>query len=191
MTILVDFQLRSLISNGRLKVIPLMDGAIQPNSIDVRLNNQFAVYEGRYMGVKLDPYSEESTKLGLRYFTDDNILLEKGGFLLAETLEQIELPDDICATIEGKSSLARLGITVHQTGGWIDCGFKGSITLEMTNENIRPVVLRAGMPIAQLVFHQTSAGAEIPYNMKKTAKYRDQKGPTASRFHENDKQTPD
>jgi dCTP deaminase len=99
-------------------------------------------------------------------------------------MEKIELSDSICATIEGKSSLARLGITVHQTGGWIDCGFRGTITLEMTNENMRPVILSAGMPIAQLVFYKTER-AEIPYHAKQNAKYRDQSGATGSRYFEN------
>jgi len=184
MSVLVDYQLRSLINNGRLKVLPLMKGGIQSNSIDVRLNNHFATYDIRYATVELDPYSEESTRLGLQQCTVDTITLMKGAFLLAETMEYIELPDDICATIEGKSSLARLGLTVHQTGGWIDCGFEGTITLEMTNENIRPIKLTAGMPIAQLVFYQTNP-AETPYNRKKTAKYNKQSGATGSRFYEN------
>lgn len=161
-----------------------MKDGIQSNSVDVRLNNHFAMYDAKYASVAIDPYSESSTRLGLQYDTTDRILLCKGAFLLAETMEYIELPDDICATIEGKSSLARLGITVHQTGGWIDCGFEGTITLEMTNENVRPIVLTAGMPIAQLVFYQTSS-AETPYNRKKNAKYNKQLGATGSRFYEN------
>ena len=187
MTVLVDYQLRSLISNGRLKVIPLMEGGIQSNSIDIRLNDNFAMYDATYGTVELDPYSEVSTRLGLQHVTTERILLCKGAFLLAETMEHIELPDDICATMEGKSSLARLGLTVHQTGGWIDCGFEGTLTLEMTNENVRPIVLTAGMPICQLVFHETKP-AETSYNRKKTAKYMKQQGATGSRFYENEKE---
>jgi len=164
-----------------------MEDGIQSNSIDVRLNNHFGAYDPRYAMTELDPYSEVSTRLGLQHTTTDRVLLMKGAFLLAETMEYIELPDDICATIEGKSSLARLGITVHQTGGWIDCGFQGTITLEMTNENVRPIVLTAGMPIAQLVFYKT-ASAETPYNKKKSAKYNKQLGATGSRFYENKKE---
>ena len=184
MSVLVDYQLRSLINNGKLKVLPLMKGGIQSNSIDVRLNNHFATYDIRYATVELDPYSEESTRLGLQHDTTDRILLVKGAFLLAETMEYIELPDDICATIEGKSSLARLGLTVHQTGGFVDCGFEGTLTLELANENVRPLVLTAGMPIGQLVFYQTMP-AETPYNKKKSAKYNKQLGATGSRFYEN------
>jgi dCTP deaminase len=186
MTVLVDYQLKSLLSNGALKIIPLMEGAIQSNSIDVRLNNNFAQYDARYSTVEIDPYDEESTRLGLLSSKVDKVVLYKGVFLLAETMEYIELPDDICATIEGKSSLARLGVTVHQTGGFIDCGFEGTITLEMVNENLRPIVLTAGMMIAQLVFHQTKP-AETPYNRKKSAKYMHQQGAVGSRYHENTK----
>jgi dCTP deaminase len=184
MTILVDWQLRSLINGGALKILPLGVDAIQPNSVDVRLNNSFAGYNDAYMYMVLDPYDKESTLLGLQRSTSDKVLLKKGAFLLAETMEHIMLPDNICAMLEGKSSLARLGITVHQTGGFIDCGFEGTLTLELSNENARPIILRAGMPIAQLVFHKT-ADAEIPYNKRKTAKYNKQEGATGSRYHEN------
>lgn len=189
MTVLVDYQLTSLIENKRLVIVPIMEGAIQPNSIDVRLNNNFAAYDSRFSEVEINPYSETSVKLGLKHVTTDRILLTKGSFLLAETMEYVELPDDMCATIEGKSSLARLGVTVHQTGGWIDCGFHGTITLEMTNENVRPIILTAGMPIAQLVFYQTKS-AEIPYNKRKSAKYNKQSGAVASRFFQNTEVSP-
>jgi dCTP deaminase len=184
MTILVDYQLKHLLDNGKLKLYPIAENAIQPNSIDVRLNNSFAWYDTTSKNEVLDPYNPVSVKLGLKTKTCNRLVLNRGEFLLAETIECIELPDDICATIEGKSSLARLGITVHQTGGWIDCGFQGTITLEMTNENIRPVILTAGMPIAQLVFYQTSV-SETPYNRKKNAKYNRQSGATGSKFYEN------
>ena len=182
MSALVDYQLKSLINNGKLKILPLMEDGIQSNSIDVRLNNHFAMYDAKYASIAIDPYSESSTRLGLQYDTTDKVLLCKGAFLLAETMEYVELPDDICATIENKSSLTRLGI--HLMGGFIDAGFEGAITLGMTNENTRPIVLTAGMPIAQLVFYETKS-AEIPYNKKKTAKYKKQLGATGSRFYEN------
>jgi len=184
MTVLVDWQLKDLIDAGTIGVIPLSKGAIQANSIDVRLNNNFAGYDVAYATQEIDPYDEDSTRLGLTAVTADRILLIKGAFLLAETMESIRLPNNICATIEGKSSLARLGITVHQTGGWIDCGFEGTITLEMTNENIRPIVLTSGMPIAQIVFYQTEP-ALIPYHARVSAKYNKQSGATGSRYYKN------
>jgi dCTP deaminase len=184
MSVMVDWQLRWLLDHGAIKVLPLYVNGIQSNSIDVRLGNNFAVYNVQSFSTPIDPYDQESTLYGLQHFTTDRLILEKNSFLLAETMEKIELSDTICATIEGKSSLARLGITVHQTGGWIDCGFKGTITLEMTNENMRPVVLTAGMPIAQLVFYKTER-AEVPYHKKRDAKYNNQSGATGSRYFEN------
>ena len=184
--VLVDWELEARIKDGSIRVLPMMDGGIQSNSIDVRLNNSFSMYDARYADRELDPYSESSTRLGLVSMICERILLCKGAFLLAETMETISLPGDVCATLEGKSSLARLGITIHQTGGWIDCGFRGTITLELTNENVRPIVLTAGMPIAQLVFHQTEP-ADVPYSLKASAKYDQQTGATSSRYWKNTK----
>jgi dCTP deaminase len=104
--------------------------------------------------------------------------------MLAETMEVIGLSDNIVASIEGKSSIARLGVELHQTGGWIDAGFRGSITLEMCNVNSRPVRMYAGMPIGQLVFYTTERAA-LPYDRKSDAKYMDQRQATLSRYHEN------
>jgi dCTP deaminase len=117
----------------------------------------------------------------------DSFVIRPGAFVLARTLEHIALPDNIVATIEGKSSIARLGITLHQTGGWIDAGFRGTITLEMCNVNVRPVKVHAGMPVGQLVFYTTER-AENPYDRKADAKYLDQRQATLSRYHANKKQ---
>jgi dCTP deaminase len=184
MSVMVDWQLNGLLESGDIKILPLYKNGIQSNSIDVRLGNNFAVYDIQSFNYPIDPYDKESVELGLHHFTAERITLEKNSFLLAETMERIELSDEVCATIEGKSSLARLGITVHQTGGWVDCGFRGTITLEMTNENMRSIILTAGMPIAQLVFYKTHH-ANVPYYSKHDAKYHDQTGATGSRYFEN------
>jgi dCTP deaminase len=115
----------------------------------------------------IDPYERESVCAKTEETTADSIVLAPGQVLLAETLEAIELPDDIVASIEGKSSIARLGVELHQTGGWIDAGFRGTITLEMCNVNSRPVKVYAGMPIGQLSLPHGSRPA--PLNMKKDA----------------------
>lgn len=180
--ILVDWQLNQALKEGSIKVVPLMKGAIQPNSIDVRLGDKFATYIPSLDPI--NPFDKESVLSGLVDIKTTPVILYKGGFLLAETMEYIELPGNVCATIEGKSSLARLGLTVHQTGGWIDCGFKGTITLEMTNENNRPIVLTPGMPIAQIVFN-IGEQAKVPYGEKKGAKYQGQVGATGSRYYDN------
>jgi dCTP deaminase len=134
----------------------------------------------------IDPYDSATIGSGAEECTTDSFVLVPGAFVLARTLESIGLPDNIVATIEGKSSIARLGVTLHQTGGWIDAGFRGTITLEMCNVNSRPVKVHAGMPVGQLVFYTTER-AESPYFRKADAKYLDQQQATLSRYHENKK----
>lgn len=180
--ILVDWQILDHISHGFIKVDPFDPKLIQPNSLDIRLGSHFSWYkEGEAI---IDPYQENSITSDVEECRAESIVLHPGKFILGETLECIGLPDNIVATIEGKSSIARLGIGLHQTGGWIDAGFRGTITLEMSNVNQRPVKLYAGMPIGQLVFYTTDK-AGTPYDRKKDAKYLDQKNATLSRYHKN------
>jgi dCTP deaminase len=180
--ILVDWQIEDHIKHGFIRVDPFDPDLIQPNSLDIRLGSHFVWYMPGD-GV-IDPYDRASVSAGTEETVADSIVLEPGRFLLAETYEAIELPDDIVASIEGKSSIARLGVELHQTGGWIDAGFRGTITLEMCNVNARPVRIYAGMPIGQLVFYTTERAAR-PYSAKKDAKYMDQRQATLSRYHEN------
>ncbi len=182
MTILVDWQIEEAISSGRIGITPFRSENVQPNSLDVHLSNSFGVYQMSKEPIK--PYDEESVLKDLRTFEQDQVWLMPGQFMLAETLEWIELPDNVCCTIEGKSSLARLGLAIHQTGGWVDAGFTGSLTLEMTNVMCKPIELYCGMPIAQLVFFEVEY-AKIPYRLKKDAKYCGQKGAQPSKFFEN------
>lgn len=180
--ILVDWQITDRIERGFIRVEPYDPGLIQPNSLDIRLGNHFVWYTKS--DTIIDPFERESVTTGTEEITADSVDLEPGMFLLAETLERIELPDNIVASIEGKSSIARLGVELHQTGGWIDAGFRGTITLEMCNVNHRPVRIHAGMPIGQLVFYTTERAIQ-PYNKKKDAKYMDQQQATLSRYYEN------
>ncbi|HNQ30573.1 MAG: dCTP deaminase, dUMP-forming [Methanoregulaceae archaeon PtaB.Bin009] len=180
--ILVDWQILDRIRRGFISVEPFDPRLVQPNSLDIRLGNHFVWYE-KGDGV-IDPYQEETIATGTLETTADSIVLAPGQFMLAETHEVIGLPDNIVASIEGKSSIARLGIELHQTGGWIDAGFRGSITLEMCNVNQRPVRIYAGMPIGQLVFYTTEK-ALLPYDKKEDAKYMDQRQATLSRYHQN------
>jgi dCTP deaminase len=182
--ILVDWQIHDRIERGFISVDPYDPALVQPNSLDIRLGKHFVWYEpGPEV---IDPYQKETVTQSTREITADSVVLEPGRFMLAETLEVIGLPDNIVASIEGKSSIARLGVELHQTGGWIDAGFRGSITLEMCNVNQRPVRMYAGMPVGQLVFYSTERAAQ-PYNLKKDAKYLDQRQATLSRYHENPK----
>jgi dCTP deaminase len=182
--ILVDWQILDRIERGHLTIDPYDRSLVQPNSIDIRLGNHFVWYKPG--SEVIDPYNKDSVIADVEETHADFFILEPGRFILAETLECIGLPDNIVATIEGKSSIARLGVTLHQTGGWIDAGFRGTITLEMCNVNTRPVKIYAGMPIGQLVFYTTER-AENPYYKKGDAKYLDQRQATLSRYHANRK----
>jgi len=180
--ILVDWQIEDHIKRGFITVEPFDRTLIQPNSLDIRLGNHFVWY--RSGDAVIDPYETDSISAGVDEERSEYVDVPPGRFLLAETLECLGLPDDIVATIEGKSSIARLGIALHQTGGWIDAGFRGTITLEISNANQRPVRLYAGMPIGQLVFYTTEKALN-PYFMKKDAKYVNQRDATLSRYHKN------
>jgi dCTP deaminase len=183
--ILVDWQLLDRIARGHIKIDPYNPDLVQPNSVDIRLGNHFVWYKpGPNV---IDPFDQQTVVKDVEETHADSFILSPGQFVLAETLEAIELPDNIVATIEGKSSIARLGVTLHQTGGWIDAGFRGTITLEMANVNSRPVKVYAGMPIGQLVFYTTER-AENPYYKKQDAKYLDQRQATLSRYPANKKE---
>lgn len=175
--ILVDRRIKEYIASGKLFVDPYDESLVNPNSIDVRLANDFMVYD---KCVVIDPYMEQKTA---RVQSND-LVLNPQQFILARTKEYVRLPSNIVAELMGKSSLARLGLTVHQTGGFIDAGFEGTITLEIMNVNRIPVLLRANMPIAQLVFFETEH-AEVPYGEKATSKYHGQIDTTPSRYYKN------
>lgn len=185
MSILVDFEIRDAIAKGRLIVDPFEDALIQPNSYDVRLDNRFSWHEP---GDRLiDPYDSASVLEGLVSIDDDHFILQPGQFVLGATLERFSLPGDMVGQLTGKSSLARLGVMVHVTAGFIDAGFShppAQITLEIVSVGVRPVRLHAGMPIAQMVFTQT-AECELPYNQKPNAKYNGQPAAAHSRYYLN------
>jgi dCTP deaminase len=180
--ILVDWQILDRIGRGQIRIDPFEPNLVQPNSLDIRLGNHFVWYlPGDRV---IDPYDRDSVCAEVDECHTREFVLAPGAFALAETLERVTLPDNIVASIEGKSSIARLGVELHQTGGWIDAGFSGSITLEMCNVNCRPVKVYAGMPIGQLVFYTTER-AERPYSTKADAKYQGQRQATLSKYHEN------
>lgn len=177
--ILVDWEIKDAVNHNFISIEPFKEELIQPNSYDIRLGNSFVEYmPSPYV---IDVARSETITGDVKSYRSPFIDIAPHQFILAETFETVTLPDDIVASIEGKSSIARLGITLHQTGGWIDAGFKGTITLEMYNSNCRPVRLYAGMTIGQLVFYHTKK-CEIPYNIKKDAKYQNQIGATLSKY---------
>lgn len=180
--ILVDWEIIDHIKRGFIKIEPYDSALIQPNSIDVRLGNHFVWYDK--CDDVIDPFDKETLHSHVNECRSTYFDIKPNQFVLAETLEKVTLPDNVVSSIEGKSSIARLGLELHQTGGWIDAGFSGTITLEMCNSNSRPVRVYAGMPIGQLVFYVTKRCA-CPYDEKPDAKYQNQKGATISRYDKN------
>lgn len=185
MSILVDFEIRDEIASGKLILDPYEPSLIQPNSYDVRLSDKFSWHEKN--DEVLDPYDSESVLTGLVHQEQESILIQPGQFLLGATLEKICLPRDIVGQLTGKSSLARLGVMVHVTAGFIDAGFShppAQITLEIVNVGNRPVRLHAGMPIGQMVFTRT-AECKVAYHEKPGAKYNGQPAAAHSRYYLN------
>jgi len=189
--LLSDRDIRSEIESGRVGIDPYDPKMIQPSSIDVRLDKFFRVFENHKYEV-IDP-SKEQPELTreIEVGNDEHFILHPGEFVLASTYEVVTLPDDIAARLEGKSSLGRLGLLTHSTAGFIDPGFSGHITLELSNVANLPVKLFPGMKIGQLCLVKLSSAAENPYGSAVYgSRYQGQRGPTASRswlnFHKSD-----
>ncbi|CAB4941896.1 MAG: dCTP deaminase [Actinomycetes bacterium] len=180
--LLSDRDIRSEISSGRVQVEPFEPGMIQPSSVDVRLDRFFRVFENHKYSV-IDPSIEQSELTREVEVADDEFfILHPGEFVLASTYEVITLPDDIAGRLEGKSSLGRLGLLTHSTAGFIDPGFSGHITLELSNVANLPVKLFPGMKIGQLCLIKLSSPAEHPYGSAQYgSRYQGQRGPTPSR----------
>ncbi len=183
--ILSDGTIREALAAGRIGIDPLADDAIQPSSIDVRLGHQFRVFANhRYPYIDVREQQPDLTELVEA--GDHPFILHPGEFVLGSTLERITLPADIVARLEGKSSLARLGLVIHSTAGFIDAGFDGDVTLELSNVATLPILLYPGMKIAQFAFFALDKPAENPYGKGASgSKYQGQAGPTASRYHLN------
>ena len=183
--LLSDRDLRSQIDSGRVRIDPFEPTLVQPSSIDVRLDRYFRVFEN-HKYPHIDPSVEQPdlTRL-VETDGDEAFILHPGEFVLASTYEVVSLPDDIASRLEGKSSLGRLGLLTHSTAGFIDPGFSGHVTLELSNVATLPIKLWPGMKIGQLCFFRLSSAAEHPYGSGEYGnRYQGQRGPTASRsFH--------
>jgi dCTP deaminase len=186
--ILSDRDIKEQIRLGRVVVkSPLDDHMpnIHASSMDFRLGKYFKVYKHSKVAV-LDPLKMSTFEgmTDLIEITDPNepFIVHPGDFVLGVTLESVKLPDDLVARVEGRSSLGRLGIIIHSTAGFIDAGFEGTITLEITNINRMPVALYPGMRVCQLAFEEMSSPAEVPYHMKGSSKYQGQSLPEESRL---------
>lgn len=184
--LLSDRDLLTEIDNKRVAVEPFDIEMVQPSSIDVRLDRMFRVFEN-HKYPHIDPSIEQAdlTRL-IEPEGDDPFILHPGEFVLGSTLEVVSLPDDLAGRLEGKSSLGRLGLLTHSTAGFIDPGFSGHITLELSNVATLPIKLFPGMKIGQLCLFRLSSPAEHPYGSDKYgSRYQGQRGPTASRSFAN------
>ena len=183
--ILSDHSLREELAAGRIVVEPFDERCVQPSSIDVKLSNLFRVFRNHTAGV-IDVKSAVDLTEPVEIADDGVFMLHPGEFVLGSTLERIGVADDMVARIDGKSSLGRLGLVVHQTAGVIDAGFDGHITLELANVANLPITVYPGMRIAQLSFLTLTTPAEHPYGSGRLgSKYQGQAEPTPSRYHLN------
>ncbi len=185
--ILSDRDIKAAIAAGRVKVEstnPEMFEHIHASSMDFRLGNVFKVYEHSKYAV-LDPKNPATFAMNMRVITvadGDAFIVQPGEFILGVTQETLTLCDDLVARVEGRSSLGRLGIIVHSTAGFVDPGFSGTITLEISNLNRLPVALYPGMRVCQIAFEQMSSAADTPYDKKPFSKYQNQVLPEESRL---------
>lgn len=184
--VLSDRTIRRLLEAGRIEIDPFDETLLQPSSVDVRADRYFRVFHNaRYPYVDVKKPMEELTEL-VEVDGDQPFILHPGEFVLGSTLERIRLPDDLVARLDGKSSLGRLGLLIHSTAGFIDPGWDGQVTLELSNVSNLPITIYAGMKIGQLSFVQLTEPAEHPYGSGQIgSKYQGQKGPVPSRYWKN------
>jgi dCTP deaminase len=182
-SVLSDGTIRRLVEEGRIKIEPWDPGLIQPASVDLRLGDSFRVFHNhRAAAIDLDDPPENLTE-AVVVELGEPFVIHPGEFVLGRTLEWVQIPDDIVARIEGKSSLGRLGLIVHATAGFVDPGFEGTLTLEITNLTRVPIKLYAERPIAQLSFMALDRPAERPYGHPELGShYQGQVEATESRY---------
>lgn len=184
--ILSDADIQRRLDEGSLVVEPLADPGlqIQPASVDLRLGREFLEFQR----TNIPCIHPDSTNEVDEYVTetvvddDEEFILHPGDFVLGTTEERVEVPDDLIAHVEGRSSLGRLAVVIHATAGIVDPGYRGQVTLELSNLGTAPVALTPGMRISQVVFTELKTAAERPYGSERGSKYQDQVGPQASRI---------
>jgi len=184
--VLSDRTIRAEIERGAIVIDPFDPGLVQPASVDVRVDRRFRVFHnGRYPYIDVRQPMDDLTEL-VEVSGDEPFILHPGEFVLGQTLERITLPDDLVARLEGKSSLGRLGLLIHSTAGFVDAGFSGNLTLELSNVANLPITIYYGMPIGQVSFMRMDGAVEHPYGSPESrSKYQGQSEPTPSRFHLN------
>jgi dCTP deaminase len=184
--VLSDRTIGRLIDDGRIEIDPYDAALLQPSSLDVRVDRYFRVFRNnRYPHIDVKREQEDLTEQ-VEIDDEQPFILHPGEFVLGSTLERIRLPDDLVARLEGKSSLGRLGLLIHSTAGFIDPGFDGHVTLELSNVANLPITIYHAMKIGQLSFMQLSEPTSTPYGSDSLgSKYQGQRGPTPSRYWQN------
>lgn len=182
--VLSDRDIRAEIEAGRIIIDPFTPGAVQPSSVDLHLDRRFRVFRNsRYPYIDVRAEQPDLTEL-VEVEGDEPFILHPGEFVLGATFERVGLPDDLVARLEGKSSLGRLGLLIHSTAGYVDPGWEGTLTLELSNVANLPIKLYDGMKIGQVSFQRLSSPVEFGYGHAKVgSKYLGQTDPTASRYH--------
>jgi dCTP deaminase len=179
-----DRTIKKAVADGRIVIDPYDEAMVQPSSVDLRCDSGFRVFENHKYAL-IDPKAPQedlTTEVGAT--PDQPFMLHPGEFVLGSTLEIVGLADDVVGRLEGKSSLGRIGLLIHSTAGFIDPGFKGQVTLELSNVANLPIAIYPGMKIGQVSFYQLSTAAENPYGSPGAgSKYQGQAGPTPSRIH--------
>ena len=184
--ILSDRAIRDALASGRIVIDPLDEHNVQPSSVDLRIDRYFRVFRNDTTPF-IDPKEPQEDLTEIVEVADGNaFILHPGEFVLGSTLERVALPDDLVARLEGKSSLGRLGLLIHSTAGFVDAGWDGHLTLELSNVANLPIALYPGMKIGQISFFEMTSAAEHPYGSTvKGSKYQGQRGPTPSRYYLN------
>ena len=184
--LLSDTDIRAELEAGRIQLDPLTDSMIQPSSVDVRLERMFRLFDNhKYAHIDPSVPQPDLTRL-VEVDPEEPFVLHPGEFVLGATYEAVTLPHDVAARLEGKSSLGRLGLLTHSTAGFIDPGFTGQVTLELSNMATLPIKLWPGSKVGQLCFFRLSSPAQHGYGTKvHQSRYQGQRGPTPSLGHEN------
>ncbi len=179
-----DRTIKEALADGRIEIDPLERSFIQPSSVDLRVDASFRVFENhKYPHIDPRETQEDLTKQVV-VEDGDSFILHPGEFVLGATLERVRLGTDVVARLEGKSSLGRLGLLIHSTAGFVDPGFDGYLTLELSNVANLPIAIYPGMKIGQISFYQMTTDADHPYGSREAgSKYQGQRGPTPSRSH--------
>jgi dCTP deaminase len=186
--ILSDRDIRKQIESGRVLIEPFEPDMVQPSSVDLRVDSVFRVFRNtRYPYIDVRSPMEDLTDR-VEVKNEEAFILHPGEFVLGSTLERVSLPDDLVGRIEGKSSLGRLGLLIHSTAGFIDAGWTGHLTLELSNVANLPITIYPGMKIGQLCLFEMTSPAERPYGER--GKYQGQRGPTPSKFHQDFRDRP-